>query len=134
MKTRAETLQPMRDLLQWLPQLPVTTDGQVNCASDATLDPEVFAVVGDAAQAAMNTINRGVGAIGQLLAHSAVVIEDGTISADCIESLGYFLSEISDMSAGCMVLEARCRREARKLEPRVNLSLSVGGYGAVLAA
>jgi hypothetical protein len=45
------------------------------------------------------------------------VIEDGTIGADSIESIGFLLSEISDMATGCMLLASRCRREIVDYRP-----------------
>ena len=106
---------PMRNLLDWLPMLPVKqNDQQVDYQA---ADPAVLIVLAEAAEITMNTINRGVGAIGHLLAHSSTVIEDGTIGADTIESLGFLLSEISDLSAGCMVLATRCRRETADYQP-----------------
>jgi hypothetical protein len=107
--------EPMRDLLKWLPMLKVSESTQQVDFQSA--DPGVLVVIAEAAETTMNTINLGVGAIGHLLAHSAAVIEDGTICADTIESLGFLLSEISDLSAGCMVLATRCRRETADYQP-----------------
>jgi len=115
MVERAIAIQPMRDLLDWLPMLPVK---EINQQVDyQSADPAVLIVLAEAAEITMNTINRGVGGIGLLLAHSSTVIEDGTIGADTIESLGFLLSEISDLSAGCMVLATRCRRETADYQP-----------------
>jgi hypothetical protein len=52
----------------------------------------------------MGICNQGMAAIGHLLAHSAPVIEDGTIGADTVEALGWLLAELGDMAAYCMVL------------------------------
>jgi len=60
----------------------------------------------------MHAIQLGIGAIGHLLAHSAVAIEDGTIGADCIESLGFLVAELGDLSAACMTLAAQCNSAA----------------------
>jgi hypothetical protein len=37
-------------------------------------------------------------------------VEDGTIGADSLESLGFLMAELGDLAAACMTLAARCRR------------------------
>jgi len=86
----------------------MTSDQQVDYQAT---DPGVLAVIGTAAETTMNVLHRGIGSIGNLLAHSAVAIEDGSISADSIESLGYLMAELGALAAGCMVLSSQCRRE-----------------------
>jgi len=81
-------------------------------------DPALLVVIAEDAETTMKAIHHGVGAIGHLLAHSAVVIEDGTISADCIESLGFLMAELGDLAAGCMTLATRCRRETSDYQPK----------------
>jgi hypothetical protein len=108
MTARTDAQRPMQGLLARLPLLPLTGTQEVDYPA---ADPALLVSLADDAETTMNTINQGVGAIGHLLAHSAVVIEDGTIGADSIESLGFLLSEISDMASGCMVLASKCRRE-----------------------
>ena len=114
MVERAIAMEPMRDLLDWLPMLPVTNAQQVDYQA---ADPAVLIVLAEAAETTMNTINRGVGGIGLLLAHSSPLVADGTIDADTIERLGFLLSEISALSAGCRVLASRCRRETADFQP-----------------
>lgn len=108
MKTRAQALRPMRDLLARLPTLPLTRKQEIDFK---TADPATLVAIGEDAEATMSAIHHGVGAIGQLLAHSAVVIEDGTIGADSLERLGFLMAELGDLAAGCMTLAAQCRRE-----------------------
>ena len=115
MGSRTEALRPMRDLLVRLPMLPMTRKQEIDFPA---ADPALLVVIGEAAETTMNVIHHGVGAIGHLLAHSAVVIEDGTISADCIESLGFLLAELADLAAGCLSLATRCRRETSDYEPK----------------
>src|SRR5674476_470414 len=104
---RAMALQPTKDLLKWLPMMKVNSQGVDYKATD----PAVLAVVADAAEITMNVLHSGIGSIGDLLAHSAVAIEDGSIGADSIESLGHLMAELGAMAAQCMVLATRCRRE-----------------------
>ena len=107
MSTREQSLRPLRDLIRWLPQLPIKGAHEINFAA---ADADLLVAVGDAAEITVNVLNHGVGAIGHLMANSAVPIEDGSISSDCVESLGYLLAEISDLAAECMTLAARCRQ------------------------
>ena len=105
---KCEAQRPMRSLLTRLPQLPLTARMEIDFQA---ADPSLLVSILDDAETTMNTIHQGVGAIGHLLAHSAVVIDDGTVGADSIESLGWLIAEISDLATSCMVLACRCRRE-----------------------
>jgi hypothetical protein len=58
----------------------------------------------------MAVCQNGMAAVGQLMAHSSPVIEDGTVGADSVESLGWLLSELGDLSGYCLVLASECRR------------------------
>ena len=114
MNSRTDAQRPMQALLARLPLLPLTGRNEVDFQA---ADPALLVSLADDAETTMSAINQGVGAIGHLLAHSAVVIEDGTIGADSIESLGFLLAEISDMASSCMVLASRCRRETVDYRP-----------------
>ncbi|WP_164255507.1 hypothetical protein [Variovorax sp. WS11] len=98
----------MRQLLAHLPRLPISDNGAVD-ANRAS--PGLLRSVAEDAEATMSTIHQGLGAIG-LLAHSAVPIEDGSIGADSLESLGFLMAELGDLAAACMTLAAHCRRAA----------------------
>lgn len=108
MATREQAQRPIRDLLQRLPRLPVTVSAEIDFEA---ADAEHLVAIAEDAETIVNMLQLGVGAIGHLLAHSAVVVEDGTISADCIESLGFLIAECGDFGAACLVLAMRCRRE-----------------------
>jgi hypothetical protein len=114
MNKRTDAQGPMQGLLARLPLLPLTAAQEVDFQA---ADPALLVSLADDAETTMNIINLGVGAIGHLLAHSAVVIEDGTIGADSVESLGFLLSEISSMSFACLLLASRCRRETADYRP-----------------
>jgi hypothetical protein len=43
---------------------------------------------------------------------TSLPIEDGTIGADSLESLGFLMAELGDLAAACMTLAAHCRRAA----------------------
>lgn len=106
---------PMRNLIDWLPMLKVSESTQ-QVDFQAT-DPGVLAVIGEAAETTMNVLHRGIGSIGNLLAHSAVAIEDGSISSDSVEALGYLMASLGAFGAGSMLLAARCRRELADYQP-----------------
>jgi hypothetical protein len=59
---------------------------------------------------AVGAINRGIGAIGLLIADSSPEIEDGTISQESVEALGWLLSELGELASACVVLAAQCRQ------------------------
>lgn len=114
MASRMEAIRPMRDLLARLPKLPVNRKQEIDFAA---ADPALLVAIAEDAEILMGAMHNGVGAIGQLLANSAVMVEDGTISADCMESLGFLIAELGDMAAGCMTLAAHCRRETADYNP-----------------
>ena len=53
------------------------------------------------AETSMRVIQLGLGAIGHLLTHSAVQVEDHAIPADCIENLGTLMAELSELASVC---------------------------------
>ena len=111
---KCEAQRPMRSLLTRLPQLPLTARMEIDFQA---ADPSLLVSLLDDAETTMNTINLGVGAIGHLLAHSAVVIDDGTLGSDALENIGFFIAEASDLAAICMMLASRCRRETADYQP-----------------
>lgn len=114
MASRTIALRPMRDLMARLPALPLTGAQEVDFAA---ADPALLVAIAEDAEMLMGAMHHGIGAIGQLLANSAVMVEDGTISADCLEALGFLMAELGDMAASCMTLAAHCRRETADYHP-----------------
>ncbi len=114
MDERIDAIRPMRSLLQGLTKLPVNTRLEVDYgAADRT---QLVSLLDDA-ETTVNVIHLGIGAIGHLLAHSAVAIEDGSISSDCVEAIGFLIAELGDMAGHCMTLSAHCRRETAAAKP-----------------
>lgn len=112
---RAPSERPLRELFVRLPLLPVTEGRDIDYkAADAAL----LVGIADNADVTMQVLHRGVGAIGSLLAQSAVAIEDGSIDAECVESIGFLLFELGDLGAVCMQLAARCRQETWDYSPQ----------------
>lgn len=105
---------PARRLLQLLPLL-VATPGQV--VSYAHVEPALLAQLADDADVLMSTLQMGVSAVGQLMAHAAPEVEDGTFSSDMVEALGWFLSEVSEISFTLMPLIASCRHHNADYAP-----------------
>lgn len=116
MNERLQAQRPLRDLLHRLPRLPMLGSQEIDFA---TADAEVLVAIADNAEITVNVLQQGIGAIGHLLAHSAVVIEDGTISADCIENIGFLLAELGDAGAHFMTLAAQCRHETHDYRPHL---------------
>ncbi|MBU1360123.1 MAG: hypothetical protein KJ901_15375 [Gammaproteobacteria bacterium] len=106
---RRTNLRPLRDLVAHLPHLPLGSSDTIDFPA-AT--PRLLHTIADNADTTLSTIHSGLGAIGHLLAHSAVVIEDGTVGADSLESLGFLMAELGDLAAACLVLSGECRRAA----------------------
>ena len=65
--------------------------------------------IADNAETVMAVCQNGLAALGHLLAHSAPVIEDGTISATSLEAIGWLMAELGDLSAECLLLSAEFR-------------------------
>jgi len=107
MHTRMQAIRPMRSLLNQLPCLPVTDERMVDYKA---ADPHLLVAIRDDAEMTMRVIHLGLAAIGNLMAHSAVAIEDGSIGADSLEGLGHLLAELGDMASGFMVMAGHCRR------------------------
>ena len=105
---------PMRRLFKCLPTLPLNRENEIDFQA---ADPALLVMLADDAQITMRVIQQGVGAIGHLLAQSGVAIEDGTIDSSTVESIGYLLAAISDLSVDCMVLACKCRRETVDYQP-----------------
>lgn len=93
---------PMRELLR-------------NLATPTSDDVNQQAIT-ENAETVMAVCQNGMAALGHLLAHSAPVIEDGTIGADSLEALGWLMAEIGDLSVECMLLAARHRKVAAEDE------------------
>lgn len=94
---RSVAAHPMQELLRDL----------ANPAADGVARQRIA----DNAETVMAVCQNGLAALGHLLAHSAPVIEDGSIGADSIEAIGYLLAELGDLSVECMLLTARHRRQ-----------------------
>ncbi len=114
MDERIAAIRPMRGLLQGLTKLPLDAKLEVNFG---TADRTLLVRLLDDAETTVNVIHLGVGAIGHLLAQSAVAIEDGSISSDCVEAIGFLIAELSDLAGQCMTLAAQCRRETAAANP-----------------
>lgn len=116
MTTREQAQRPIRNLLQYLPRLPFNGEKDIDFPG---ADAELLVAIADDAETTVSVLHHGVGAIGHLLSQSAVAIEDGTVSADCVESLGYLIAELGDLGAGCMTLAAQCRHETHDYRPQL---------------
>ena len=57
--------------------------------------------IADHAATSMRVIQLGMAAIGHLLAHSAVQVEEQRIPAEAVESLGRLMAELGELAALC---------------------------------
>jgi hypothetical protein len=105
---------PARRLLQLLPLL-VATPGQV--VGYAHVEPVLLEQIADDADALMATLQMGLSAAAQLMAHAAPEVEDGTFSSDMVEALGWFMSEVSEISFTLMPLVVACRHHNADYAP-----------------
>ena len=105
--TRTIAVHPMRDLLIHLCKV----QPEVTITGTTALPHRLRAPMAESAETVMAVCQNGMAALGQLLAHSSPVIEDGTVGADSLEALGWLIAELGDMTAYCLVLAAECRRE-----------------------
>ena len=97
----------MRELLEKLPSLQLNAQGDTDFLASS---PVLLAAIAENADDAAACINRGLSAIGSLLAHSAPQIEDGTIAYDAIEAIGWLFAELGSVTAECIGLSAQCRQ------------------------
>lgn len=105
--TRAIAVHPMRDLLIQLRKV----QPEVTITGTTAIPHRLRAPLAESAETVMAVCQNGMAALGQLLAHSSPVIEDGTVGADSVEALGWLIAELGDMTAYCLVLAAECRRD-----------------------
>jgi hypothetical protein len=105
--TRTEASHPMRELLNQLFQVQTVAGRNGSVSIPNSLRQPLT----ENAETVMAVCQNGMAALGQLLAHSSPVIEDGTVGADSIEALGWLIAELGDLTAYCLVLAAECRRE-----------------------
>jgi hypothetical protein len=114
MDSRTTAMRPMRDLLKRLPMLPMTGRQEIDFPA---ADVSLLVAIGDDAETTIQVIHHGIASMGLLMAHSAPVIEDGTVGADDVENLGYLLAELGDLAAALQTLSAQCRRQTFDFAP-----------------
>lgn len=103
----SEVERPLRTLVEQLPRLATGTGGEVDFANSPAA---LLASIAENAETGAALMGRGLSAVGCLLAYSAVEIEDGSITSDSVEALGWLLAELGDIAAVCFVLAASCRQ------------------------
>ena len=102
-----EAKRPLEELLRHLPLLALNASGQLDLLH---CPPSVLLELVEQAEAGAGALNLGISAVGTLMAHAAVPIEDGSISADTVEALGWLLGELGIVAAFCLALAAQCRQ------------------------
>jgi hypothetical protein len=102
----------MQELMVQLPRLHVDVTGAPDFLASS---PSLLASIAESAEETAACINRGLSAIGCLIACSAPEIEDGTIAYDAVEALGWLFAELGAVTAECLGLVAHCRQANLKL-------------------
>jgi hypothetical protein len=97
----------MRMLVEQLPRMTTCAAGDIDFANCSA---SLLANVAGNAETTAALMGRGLSAIGCLMAYAAVEIEDGSITSDSVEALGWLMAELGDIAAVCFVLAARCRQ------------------------
>jgi|GEM_PF-1942454 len=105
--TRTVASHPMRELLNNLRQVHTVA----GLGGSSSIPMNMRQPLTENAEIVMAVCQNGMAALGQLLAHSSPVIEDGTVGADSVEALGWLIAELGDLTAYCLVLAADCRRD-----------------------
>lgn len=103
--SRTQAERPVRQLLADLPMLGGDDESGMSPQDQAVLRQRIAAN----AATVMAVCQNGLGSLGHLLAHSSLLIEDGTVGADSVEALGWLMAEIGDLAAACAVLSSECR-------------------------
>jgi hypothetical protein len=104
---KSEVERPMRMLVEQLPRMTTCAAGDIDFANCSA---SLLANVAGNAETTAALMGRGLSAIGCLMAYAAVEIEDGSITSDSVEALGWLMAELGDIAAVCFVLAARCRQ------------------------
>jgi hypothetical protein len=105
--TRLQAHRPMHGLLQFLWQRAFPLEEEFDISIIPT---EILRQAISDADDCAGALQLGVSAIGYLIAYSAPQIEDGTISSDTIEALGWLFSELGELGGFSMEVASYCRR------------------------
>lgn len=105
----ASSLSPVHQILHALPNFPTLSTGKIDYTR---ADLALLLQTAEAADTLTRSLHLGTSAIGQLMAHAAPELEDGTVSSDAVEALGWLLSALGEMGAQMAVLALQCARAA----------------------
>ena len=111
---KEDVVRGMGNLVCQLPRLLTNEVGEVDYPASP---PDLLVRIGENADTAVGAIQLGIAAIGRILAFAAPEVEDGTVSSDTVEALGWLLAEMGELAAALTVMGARCRRETADYEP-----------------
>lgn len=109
-KLDASEEHPVRMVLRNLPLFSTTASG--THSPDST-EVDLLLRTAEAADNIARCLHLGTGAIGQLMAYAAPELEDGTVSSDSVEALGWLLSLLGELGAEMALLALQCGRAAR---------------------
>ena len=107
--TLFSAMPPVRPLRELLHQLPLVAAMQPTRSGVTGGSPTFLASVAANADATMRVVHLGVGALGTLVARCSMDLQDGTVSPESIENLGFLMAELGDLAAECLQIASRCR-------------------------
>lgn len=105
MGANVSTMRPARDLMHQLPMLQTRPDLVVDYE---VADAALLLALAENGEAVMNTFQRGLSALGVILAQASSEV-GSEIGSDTIEALGWFMAETADIAAALLVLTRACR-------------------------
>lgn len=107
--TSFSDMPPARPLRELLHQLPLLAAMQPTRCGVTGGSPTFLASVAANADATMRMVHLGVGALGNLVARCSMDLQDGSVSSESIENLGFLMAELGDLAAECLQIASRCR-------------------------
>ena len=103
-----------QELMRMLPRLSIDAQGKPDLLGSS---PSALIEIADDAETVAAGLMRGISAVGTLMAYATPEVDDGSVGADAIESLGWLIQEVGGLTAFCVEIAAQCR-QARTVADR----------------
>lgn len=110
-----EMRRPLRDLILLMPHLQVRSEFNIDYES---AEPALLHQIGANATVTLRTIHRGTSAIGRLLVAVSPEVGTGELPADCMEAIGWLLTEMGDLATTAHAIATSCQRHTVDYSPR----------------
>jgi hypothetical protein len=102
-----ESLRPIRELMEFLPRLSVDAEGQPDFLGSS---PSLLLAIAEHAEDVAGAFSLGMSALGELIAHASLDIEDGVLGYEGVAAVGWLYAELGACTAKCLELSMQCRR------------------------